>query len=182
MCLLGCAGLIVLAGCLDTAMVESDRRAVEAAQTEAVLEYPERLDLLAEMPITAVQETAEAIPGPGDIPLSPSLQEALLTACEANGVPVPLTLGLMEVESGFDPEADNGVCYGLCQLNRRYYPADLTPAENIAAGVAHLAGQIERYGGDVPAALRAYNRGFDDGDRTYAYAVLAAAEMWEEAA
>lgn len=182
LCLLGCAGLIVLAGFLDTAMVESDRRAVETARAQAVAEYHERLDLLAEVPPTALQaaqEAAEAIPGRGDIPLSPGLQEALWAACEATGVPVPLALGLMEVESGFDTSADNGVCYGLCQLNRRYYPDGLSPEENIAAGVAHLAGQIKRYGGDVPAALRAYNRGYDDGDRDYAYAVLAAAERWE---
>lgn len=63
-------------------------------------------------------------------------------------------------------------------LNKKYYPSDLTPAENIWAGVAQMAGQIERYDGDIQAALRAYNKGYDDGDRRYARAVLDASEKW----
>lgn len=112
------------------------------------------------------------------IPLSRELQEALREACEEHNVPLCLALGLIEVESSFDPDANNGVSVGLMQLNTRYYPSDLTPEENIRAGVAHLAWQIERYGGDIQAALRAYNRGFDDGDRQYSSAVLNASEKW----
>ena len=41
-----------------------------------------------------------------------------------------------------------------------------------------MAGQIERYDGDIQAALRAYNKGYDDGDRRYARAVLDASEKW----
>lgn len=112
------------------------------------------------------------------VPLDEECQTALREACEAHGVPVSLALGVIETESGFGPNADNGLCYGYMGLNRNYYPPDLTPAENIRAGVAHLAGQIERYGGDIQAALRGYNKGWDDGDRRYAKAVLAASEKW----
>lgn len=112
------------------------------------------------------------------VPLDHECRYALQEACEEHNVPLCLALGLIEVESRFQVDASNGVCVGLFQLNTRYYPADLTPEENIRAGVAHLAGQIERYDGDIQAALRAYNKGYDDGDRQYSRAVLDAAEKW----
>lgn len=114
-----------------------------------------------------------------DVPLSYELQDVLQTECERCGVGYALALGLIETESGFDPDADNGLCYGLMQLNRDYFPADLSPAENIRAGMAYLADQLGRYE-TVEAALCGYNAGHDTGARDYATAVLAAAERWEE--
>lgn len=112
------------------------------------------------------------------VPLDTECRAALEEACEEHGVPICLALGVIHEESRFDPEAGNDISYGLMGLNKKYYPADLTPAENIRAGVAHLAGQIERYDGDIQAALRGYNKGLDDGDRVYARAVLDASEKW----
>ena len=115
-----------------------------------------------------------------DVPLSYELQDVLQTECERCGVGYALALGLIETESGFDPEADNGLCYGLMQLNRDYFPTGLSPAENIRAGMAYLADLIEKYDGAVDKALVAYNRGHYAGEITsYANAVLAAAERWE---
>lgn len=114
------------------------------------------------------------------IPLDRELQAALWKACAKNNVPVSLALGLIQEESHFQVDAVSSKgAYGLCQLNPKYFPADLTPAENIAAGVAWLGELLERHG-DTAAALRAYNLGWDDGDRVFADAVLAAAERWEE--
>jgi len=115
-----------------------------------------------------------------NILLAPELQSALQKACEAYQVPECLALGLMEVESRFQVEADNGQCYGLMQLNRDYFPSNLSPAENIWAGVEYLGRCLRRYKGDIPAALCAYNAGHDTGYRGYANAVLAAAERWAE--
>ena len=115
-----------------------------------------------------------------DVPLDREIQAALRAACEESGVPVSLALGLIEAESAFDPEVVSSKgAYGLCQLNPRYFPDDLTPAENIAAGIGWLGELLERYE-DSAAALRAYNLGYDDGDRQFANAVFAAAERWEE--
>ena len=113
-----------------------------------------------------------------DVPLPYELQDVLQTECERCGIDYALALGLIETESGFDPEADNGLCYGLMQLNRDYFPADLSPAENIQAGIEYLAYQLGRYE-TVEAALCGYNAGHDTGARDYANAVLAAAERWE---
>lgn len=125
------------------------------------------------------RESAKADPYDEAIPLSRELQDVLREACEEYGVSVPLVLGVIHKESRFDPDADNGLCYGYMGLNKNYYTDDLNPAENIRAGVEHLAGQIDRYGGDIQAALRGYNKGWDDGDRRYAKAVLDEAEKWE---
>lgn len=123
-------------------------------------------------------ETIQADPYDESIPLDRELQTALREACAANDVPLSLALGLIEVESGFDPEivSPKGA-YGLCQLNPKYFPTDLSPSENIAAGIGWLGELLERHE-DAAAALRAYNLGYDDGDRKFADAVLAAAGGW----
>lgn len=139
---------------------------------EAPLEEPRLLE--------AITLQMEPDPYREDVPLDRELQSALWEACEANGVPVSLALGLIEEESHFQTDVVSSKgAYGLCQLNPRYFPADLTPAENIAAGVAWLGELLERHG-DPAAALRTYNLGWDDGDRVFADAVLAAAERWED--
>lgn len=115
-----------------------------------------------------------------DVPLNRELQAVLREACREHGVPVPLALGLIEEESHFQADVVSGKeAYGLCQLNPKYFPEDLDPAGNIAAGIGWLGELLERYG-DPAAALRAYNLGYDDGDRVFAAAVLATAERWEE--
>ena len=115
-----------------------------------------------------------------EVPLSYELQDSLHTACERHEVDYAVALGLIQVESGFDLEAvnPNSGCYGLCQLSPRFFRADMTPAENLEAGVAYLGAHLERYGGDIQAALTAYHDGRDTGRRGYAQAVLAAAEGW----
>lgn len=137
---------------------------------------PPQLDCTA---LVEAVETIQADPYDESIPLDRELQTALRETCAANDVPLSLALGLIEVESGFDPEivSPKGA-YGLCQLNPKYFPNDLTPAENIRAGVGYLGELLERHG-DPAAALRAYNLGWDDGDRRFASAVLTAAERWE---
>lgn len=116
-----------------------------------------------------------------DVPLSYELQDVLQTECEKFGVDYHLALGLIETESSFREDADNGLCYGLMQLNRDWFQDKLTPAENIRAGMEYLAELIEKYGGAADKALVAYNRGHYAGEITrYAKAVLEAAERWEE--
>ena len=81
-----------------------------------------------------------------DVPLSYDLQDALHTACERYSIDYPVALGLIEVESNFQADIVNatGDCYGLCQLNVRYFPSGLQPEENINHGLAYLREQIDR--------------------------------------
>ena len=113
-----------------------------------------------------------------DVPLSAELQAALLKICAEQEVDPLLALGLIETESGFQtdivsPWGD----YGLCQLNRLYFPVDLSPEENMRAGIGLLGNNLKLYG-SVEAALTAYNRGHDDGSRYYAGVVLRNAAKW----
>lgn len=113
-----------------------------------------------------------------DVPLSAELQAALLAICAETGVDPMLALGLIQTESNFQtdivsPTGD----YGLCQLCRLYFPTDLTPEENMRTGIGYLAELLSRYS-TTEAALTAYNRGHDDGSRSYARVVLGHAAAW----
>lgn len=180
LCLAALAGVVLIASLADWSLdteayraAEADKPPVEAAAAVPPLDCTPLVEA-----IEAAREAEQTDPYDETIPLDRELQAVLKESCDANGVAPCLALGVIWAESRFDPEADNGISYGLMGLNKSYYPDDLTPAENIQAGVAHLAGQIERYDGDIQAALRAYNRGYDDGDRRYARAVLKASEEW----
>ena len=114
--------------------------------------------------------------------LSPEHQKSVYAACKDTGIPISVALGLIEVESGFNTAAVNAKsgCYGLCQLHPKYFPTDLTPEENIATGIKHLATLYGNNNGDMAKALTIYNAGHDTGSRTYATKVLNAAAKWEE--
>lgn len=178
--------LVALAGCFlapHLAVWAMDAAAIRAAEADkpkaelAEIVQPIDCTLLAEA-IAARRAELENELFWQTVPLDAECRAALEEACQEHGVPICLVLGVIHEESRFDPEAGNDISYGLMGLNKKYYPSDITPAENIKAGVAHLAGKIERYDGDIQAALRAYNKGYDDGDRRYARAVLEASEKW----
>ena len=112
-----------------------------------------------------------------DVPLTDEEMTAVLETCEAGHISPAIGLGLIQVESSFRADAINpkSGCYGYCQLNPQYFPSGLSPVDNIRTGIEYLAYQLERYDGDLEAALTAYNAGYDTGDRTYAEQVIAAA-------
>lgn len=178
--------LIALAGCflapnlavwaMDAAAyraVEADKPQVEMVEIVQPIDYTPLAEAIAARRAELENELFWQT-----VPLDAECRAALEEACQEHGVPICLVLGVIHEESRFDPEAGNDISYGLMGLNKKYYPSDLAPTENIRAGVAHLAGQIERYDGDIQAALCAYNLGYDDGDRRYARAVLDASEKW----
>lgn len=113
-----------------------------------------------------------------DVPLSYDLQDALHAICDEAGVEYALALGLIQHESGFDPEARNGVSYGLCQLNTRYFPDGLSPEDNLEAGIRWLGELLARY--DIRTALDIYHSGHDTGDTVYPGVVKEYAEKWGE--
>lgn len=114
-----------------------------------------------------------------DVPMTDSEIAVMLGVCEEHHIAPALALGLIQVESSFRADAlnrDSG-CYGYCQLNPQYFPAELSPEENIRVGLEYLASKLEKYD-NLEAALTAYYYDYDSGDRTYAEKVLAAAERW----
>ncbi len=151
----------------------------ETAKPLAGITWTVTLDCL-QVPKTIAQALEQCNFYRDDIPLAPELQAVLREVCAENGVPVSLALGLIQEESSFCPDVVSGKgAYGLCQINPKYFSSDLDPAGNITAGVGYLGKLLSQHG-DPAAALRAYNLGYDDGDRRFASAVLAAAERWED--
>lgn len=155
-------------------------------------EAPATIEMIVEDAGRSPQDTVEVTPMAAapeeeeqahtwDTPLTETELAALLTACEAGHIDPAVGLGLIQTESGFQPDALNpsSGCYGYCQLNPKYFPAGLSPEENITTGIGYLAQQLERYD-DLEAALTAYNAGHDTGDRTYSALVLSAATNFEE--
>ena len=126
--------------------------------------------------IQAVQREEKEYLNP--TPLSDELFRAVDAAADTYHVPLCLALGLIEVESGFDAAAVSPKgCYGLTQLNPKFFPSGLSAEENVQTGLAHLGSLLERY--DTMTALTIYNAGRDTGDREYANKVMETAWAWE---
>lgn len=97
--------------------------------------------------------------------------DPIITAAGARyGVPVPLLKSIFANESAFNPAAigDQGRAYGIGQIwlatakdmGFKGQPVDLLrPEIAIPLTAAYLAFQLKRYGGDVSAAMSAYNAG-----------------------
>ena len=101
-----------------------------------------------------------------DIPLSHALQDVALAACEEYGVLPDVLYAVMEVESGYQMDAQNGSCYGLMQIhtiNMEYLSSNISttnltdPEQNIQAGAFILGGYLEKY--SLTDSLMAYNLG-----------------------
>ena len=100
-----------------------------------------------------------------NIPLSDELQIYTQEVCKEYKVPFDLVIGVMFAESTFDPNAKNGDCYGLMQVNainakelKNVGVYDLTDAkQNIKSGVYLLSKALRKY--DISEALIAYNWG-----------------------
>ena len=123
-----------------------------------------------EEPSAVAAVAATTTPEAGAATLDPTLLEQtpygqiIASMSEAHGVNPMLVRALIQVESNYRPRArSNRGAMGLMQLmpaTARAYnvrnPYD--PTANIAAGVKHLKGLIDRMG-DVTMALAAYNAG-----------------------
>lgn len=117
----------------------------------------------AQPPVSPVEQVAPAI-DPSLLARTP-YGEIIAAMSEAHGVDPMLVRALIQVESNYRPRArSHKGAMGLMQLmpaTARAYnvrnPYD--PKANIAAGVKHLKGLIDRMGGEVSMALAAYNAG-----------------------
>ena len=166
---------LLLAVCLFTEPIVDSmtaRAAVVEPEPSAVVVEIERIEL----PEEQEPEPVETFYNP--TPLKDAEYRVLLETCERCRIAPSLALGLIQVESRFDPNAKSkSGCYGYCQLNPKYFEKDLSPVENIRQGIEYLAYQCERYK-STESGLDAYHNGHETGETSYARAVLNAAEKW----
>lgn len=143
---------------------------------------------ITEPPVTEESKATEPPVILYDVPLSEDLQLHIIGLCEEHHIDPAIILAMCFRESSYNPSAigDGGNSLGLMQIQPRWNMALmeqlgcldlLDPYQNVTVGIAVLAGQLERYEGDLAKALVAYNQGHFNGTVTqYAKEVLAKAE------
>ena len=162
---------VLLVGCLCLLLASCEPRDVirDAPPEEPILTLAEGEPEEAVQPVVCqlrVEVKAPEVDKYRDIPLDHELQDAALAACEEYGVLPDVLYAVMEVESGYQLDAQNGECYGLMQIHSINLPwlqeqigtTDLSdPVQNIRAGAYILGGYLKRY--SLTDSLMAYNLG-----------------------
>lgn len=116
------------------------------------------------------EDTFEPLP-PAPSSLPAPYGKLIRVAAQKHGVDEKLIARVIALESNFNPKAVSrkralGLMQLLPQTAARYAVADVfNPAENIDAGTRYLKDLLERYGGNLPLALAAYNAGPETVDR-----------------
>jgi soluble lytic murein transglycosylase-like protein len=94
-----------------------------------------------------------------------ALEPLIVRVAERHAVDSALVRAIIEVESNFNPHAMSlkgalGYMQLMSHTAQRYGVVDRRdPLKNLDAGVAHLKNLLNRYGGNIPLALAAYNAG-----------------------
>ncbi len=87
-----------------------------------------------------------------------------------------LIFSMIESESTFNPEAQNGVHEGLMQVNPGWHEERMkelncdnlyNPYENILIGTDYIRELIDRFDGNIELALMSYNQGPDSAKKDY---------------
>ena len=117
----------------------------------------------------ALMETEEEAPSyqSDAVPLNHDTQAQVLGWCEEYGVPYSVALAVIEAESSFRPDAENGSCYGYMQINSinkswLFQEIGVTnledPLQNLHSGIYMLGDLYGKYG-DWHKAHVCYNCG-----------------------
>jgi len=109
----------------------------------------------------AAPSGAASLEGSGSSAYQPLIEQAALR----NGIEPALLHGLIQQESGFDPNSQSSAgAQGLTQLmpgtaSSLGVANPLNPAESIEGGARYLSGLMAQFGGNTSEALAAYNAG-----------------------
>lgn len=118
-----------------------------------------------EAPVEAEEEAPSYLSDA--VPLDHDTQAQVMGWCEEYGVPYSMALAVIEAESSFRPDAENGSCYGYMQINsinkswllQEIGVTDLKdPLQNLHSGIYMLGNLYGKYG-DWHKALVCYNCG-----------------------
>lgn len=105
-------------------------------------------------------------PRQGGVPTGPTPYKKIISKASGKyGVDPRLIEAVIKAESGFNPDAvsDKGA-EGLMQIMPKTQKMldvsqPFNPSQNIDGGTKYLKGLIQKYNGDLPLALAAYNAG-----------------------
>ncbi|HYM55305.1 MAG TPA: lytic transglycosylase domain-containing protein [Solirubrobacteraceae bacterium] len=106
-----------------------------------------------------------AVQGGGEGAGAGQYESLIAQAAARNGLDPAVLHGLIQQESGFDPNATSGAgAMGLTQLmpgtaSSLGVSNPLNPAESIEGGARYLAQMMAKFGGSTADALAAYNAG-----------------------
>jgi hypothetical protein len=134
----------------------------ETSTTERVLAEEQRR---AEFAVTSPRDQTDWEPALAPRPDDGRYDELIRETADRHGVEFALVKGVIRAESAFDPFAISRVgAQGLMQLmpaTARMHGVreSFRPRDNIEGGVRHLRMLLDRYGGNLPLTLAAYNAG-----------------------
>lgn len=120
-----------------------------------------------------------------DVPLDQELIDYTVEVCMEYGLNPTIVFAIMCIESGYNPNASNGYCFGLMQINECNYGwlnyelgiTDLLePKQNILGGCYIL---YKLWGGSIESALVCYNTGSYGESSWYSREVLGIASSIE---
>lgn len=129
------------------------------------------VDIAASDLIAVEPEDVFPAPPPADVDFGVRYANLIHSAAQKHGVDEKLIAGVIAAESNFDAKAvSRKRALGLMQLlpktAAQYAVTNVfDPAQNIDAGTHYLKDLLERYKGNLPLALAAYNAGPETVDR-----------------
>jgi len=116
-------------------------------------------------PAPAAPIGSSGVAGAGGTGSTSQYDPLIEQAAARNGIDPAVLHGLIQQESGFDPEAQSSAgAAGLTQLmpgtaSSLGVANALNPAESIEGGARYLSQMMSRFGGNTEDALAAYNAG-----------------------
>jgi soluble lytic murein transglycosylase-like protein len=159
---IACAVLILTATCAP--VVLADAQAYEYVGSSRLVAST---NVPTDEPVTAIRRKARYHSGVANL----ELEQAVIHAAQQHHVQPALLLAVMKAESSFNPIViSKAGAVGLMQLVpetairhgvRNLYDAN----ENITGGAKHLRYLLDRFHGNIPLALAAYNAGERTVDR-----------------
>ncbi len=148
---------LVLSGCTQRTVPETSKPINE--EVNLILDTPEILNC----DIIIKTETFDKYK---EIPLSPKLQDDVIAACKEFDISPDIVYAVMEVESAYQVDAENGDCIGLMQISTINVPYLLekigvmnlhNPTDNIRSGAYILSEALSKY--SLTESLMVYNNG-----------------------
>lgn len=125
-------------------------------------------------PLRTYEIPEEYIRAGGRLP--EAVQRRIFGMCGQYGIDSALILGMIEVESGYRPDARNGSFVGYMQVSERWHKDRMErlgvedimdPVGNVTVGTAYMAELLDKYDGDSEKALTAYRWGPTGAYRKY---------------